>query len=412
MAELENPKAAIAERKRALTPHRDALRAAFADVEAAMQADAAELADARADGTAVPILDYDDVAAGRVAAADAELVKKRGAVIVRGVFAADQARAWDAALEDYVTANGYFEAEKDPELDKYFSSLQAGKPQIFGIYWSQPQVAARQSAELAATRAWLNGLWTWPADGHIDGTRECTYADRVRMREAGDNTIGLAPHTDAGSVERWVDAGYQKVFADVFNGNWRDYDPWSAAHRDEAEEVESPAVCRAFRTFQGWTALSPQGPGDGTLQLVPNTRAMVYILLRAVMDDVAEDDLCGATIGRSLGVTAQWHPPLMDMLTTIPKVEPGDTVWWHPDVVHGVEAEHKGTTRSDVMYIGSAPDCPKNRRYLQTQLPKFMAGQSAPDFAAEDFEVGYAGRATVDDLTDLGRKQMGVDAWG
>lgn len=411
MAELENPKAAIVALKQSLAPRREALKAAFAEVEAAMAEDAAEIADARSNGTVVPVFDYADVAAGQIAAADADLVRKRGAVIVRGVFSPEQARAWDADLEDYVTRNGYFEAEKDPELDKYFSSLQAGKPQIFGIYWSKPQVMARQSPELTATRAWLNGLWTWPVDGSIVADRECAYADRVRMREAGDNTIGLAPHVDGGSVERWVDAGYQKVFADVFNGHWRDYDPWTVAHRDEAEEVESPAVCRAFRTFQGWTALSAQGPGDGTLQLVPSTRAIVYMLLRAVMDDVADDDLCGATIGRSLAVNAQWHKPLMDMVTTIPKVEPGDTVWWHPDVVHGVEGEHTGTTRSDVMYIGSAPDCAKNRRYLASQKPKFLAGQSAPDFAAEDFEVSYDGRATVDDLTELGRRQMGIDPW-
>lgn len=411
MAKLANPKAAIVALKQSLAPRREALQAAFTDVAAAMAEDAVEIADARADGTVVPVLDYADVAARRVGAAEVALIKRRGVAIVRGVFAAEQARAWDAELEDYVTRNGYFDAEKDPELDKYFSSLQAGKPQIFGIYWSQPQVAARQSPELAATRAWLNGLWTWPADGHIVPNHECSYADRVRMREAGDNTIGLAPHVDGGSVERWVDKGYQRVFADVFAGDWQAYDPWVAAHRDEAEEVESPAVCRAFRTFQGWTALSAQGPGDGTLQVVPNTRAMVYMLLRAVMDDVAEDDLCGATIGRSLGVTDRWHKPLMDMVTTIPKVAPGDTVWWHPDVVHGVEAEHTGTTRSDVMYIGSAPDCAKNRHYLQMQLEKFLAGKSAPDFAAEDFEVAYEGRATADDLSDLGRKQMGLDRW-
>ena len=28
-------------------------------------------------------------------------------------------------------------------------------------------------------------------------------------------------------------------------------------------------ICSAFRTFQGWTALTRQGPGDGTLKLVP-----------------------------------------------------------------------------------------------------------------------------------------------
>jgi Protein of unknown function (DUF1479) len=34
-----------------------------------------------------------------------------------------------------------------------------------------------------------------------------------------------------------------------------------------------------FRTYQGWTALTPQGPNDGTLQAVPITVGMVYMLL-------------------------------------------------------------------------------------------------------------------------------------
>ena len=38
-------------------------------------------------------------------------------------------------------------------LDKYFSALKAGKPQIFNVYWSKPQVMARQDEKLAEARA-------------------------------------------------------------------------------------------------------------------------------------------------------------------------------------------------------------------------------------------------------------------
>jgi Protein of unknown function (DUF1479) len=48
---------------------------------------------------------------------------------------------------------------------------------------------------------------------------------------------------------------------------------------------------------------------------------------------------------------------------------------------------------------------------VRLQLPKqkaaFLAGCSAPDFAAMDFEVDFMGRATEKDLTELGRQQMG-----
>jgi hypothetical protein len=56
-----------------------------------------------------------------------------------------------------------------------------------------------------------------------------------------------------------------------------------------------------FRTDQGWTALTRQGNGDGTLQLIPIANAMVYIILRALKDEVPETDLCAAepALGRS-----------------------------------------------------------------------------------------------------------------
>ena len=45
------------------------------------------------------------------------------------------------------------------------------------------------------------------------------------------------------------------------------------------------------------------------------------------------------------------------------------------------------------------------------QSLKFLEGKSPPDFAAEDYEVNYIGRATIDDLTSLGRKQMALENW-
>src|ERR1700693_6234309 len=73
------------------------------------------------------------------------------------------------------------------------------------------------------------------------------------------------------------------------------------------QEIESPAVCHMFRTYQGWTALTRQGPGDGMLQLIPIANSMVYMLLRALQDDVPEAELCGAKPGRVLSAKAEWH---------------------------------------------------------------------------------------------------------
>ena len=58
--------------------------------------------------------------------------------------------------------------------------------------------------------------------------------------------------------------------------------------------------------------------------------------------------------------------------------------------------------------LWSAQSCAKNEAYLKKQLPTFEAGRSAPDFSAEDYEAGFAGRGKMEDLTDLGKRQMGA----
>jgi hypothetical protein len=131
------------------------------------------------------------------------------------------------------------------------------------------------------------------------------------------------------------------------------------------------------------------------------------VLLRALQDDVPEDELCGAAPGRALGVRPEWHAEMMAGTVSIPEVMPGDTVWWHTDICHSVADEHAGEEFASVIYIGSAPDCTKNRAYLPGQKAAFLAGKTPPDFAPMNFEVDFKGRAMEADLTPLGRRQMG-----
>ena len=60
------------------------------------------------------------------------------------------------------------------------------------------------------------------------------------------------------------------------------------------------------------------------------------------------------------------------------------------------------------MCIGSAPGCPKNSAYLERQALSVLTGKTPPDFPADNFEVDFAGRGTVADLTELGRSQLGI----
>ncbi|HEY7750212.1 MAG TPA: YbiU family protein [Aestuariivirgaceae bacterium] len=360
----------------------------------------------------LPEVDFSAVQNSTVSEKTKNDIRHRGFAIIRGVFPRAQAEAWNDELGRYIDENHYYEkAEKKRGLDQYFSQLDAARPQIFGIYWSKPQVHARQAPSIAAAKRFMNRLWdvAIPDGQEFDPDNDYTYADRTRRRRPGDKTLGLSPHMDSGSFERWTDPAFQKIYAPVFAGEWEKYDPWKAAYRTKTQEYPSPAVCSMFRTFQGWTALTPQGPHDGTLQVVPISIGIVYMLLRALQDDVAEDDLCGAEPGRALGMKPEWHRTLFDGLVSIPLMQPGDTVWWHPDTVHAVENEHAGRLYSNVIYIGASPRCEKNRLYAVKQAKAFLEGRSAPDFAAEDYEVDFRNRATIDDLTELGRAQMALN---
>ena len=359
----------------------------------------------------IPEISYQAIHADTVTRSDIAAIRAHGCVIIRNVFPRQQAEEWNQELGQYLGNNDYYsKASEKADLDNYFGDLKDARPQIFGVYWSRPQVYARQAESMASTKRFLNRLWdtSAPAGPEFDAEFDYSYADRTRRRAPGDTTLGLSPHMDAGSYERWVDPAFQKIYSKIFSGQYHQYDPWRAAFRTQTRELALPGVSSMFRTFQGWTALTEQGPGDGTLELLPISNAIAYVLLRALQDDVPEDELCLANPGRALGVDANWHPDLMPAIVPIQTVAPGDTVWWHPDVVHAVGNEHLGEEFASVIYIGASPACAKNRAYALQQAVSFQSGKSAPDFAAEDYEIDFKGRATVSDLTDLGKRQMAL----
>ena len=362
----------------------------------------------------IPEIDFKNLISNSVKNEFVDLIKKRGCVIIRNVFERDKVNLWNDELTEYIEKNNYYEDQKTKAgLDKYFSDLKSGKPQIFGLYWSRPQIEIRQSQNMAIVKSWLNNLWNFDFGERkiFDPNKDLVYADRLRRREPGDLTLGLSPHCDAGSVERWIDKAYQKIYEPIFSNNFDSYDPFNASYRTETKEIPSPAVSHVFRTFQGWTALTEQGPRDGTLKLIPISISMGYVLTRALQDDVPETSLCGSMPARALSINSDYHSLLLRALVLIPKVYPGDTVWWHPDVVHAVEDEHNGNEYSNVIYVGAVPYCEKNLNNAKKQAIKFLKGESPPDFAPENYEINYKGRATIEDLTELGKKQMALIPW-
>ncbi len=106
-------------------------------------------------------------------------------------------------------------------------------------------------------------------------------------------------------------------------------------------------------------------PGQGLLHVVPIPEAMAYVLLRPLLDDVPEDELCGVAPGRVLPISEQWHPLLIKALSSIPALNAGDSVWWHCDVIHQWRRWKINRAGATWMYIPAAPMCEKNLAYAQ-----------------------------------------------
>jgi hypothetical protein len=408
-----DPPAAIRQAKARLRAQIGDVAGALADVERALRDEVAAVVSARDAGHDVfPVVRFADVAAGTVPEDKVASIQRRGCAVVKGTFPRARAEAWDRDLADYLDRNRFAESYRGP-ADDVFGGLASGKPQIYGVYWSKPQMEARQDENMIAVRTFLNSFWRHESEGRtwFDPARDTAYPDRIRRREPGSPSLGLSPHTDNGSIERWLVPAYQQVFRHVFSGRWRDYDPWDGAYRTDVLEFPSTVMCSAFRTFQGWTALSDMRPGDGVLHVVPIPSAMALVLLRALQDDVPADDLCGAANGQALPIDARWHATLLPALSPIPAVEPGDTVWWHCDVIHCVADDTTRERWGNVMYIPSAPHCEKNATYAAACGQAFLTGASPADFAPEDYETSWTGRATLADLSPVGRKQLGLEPW-
>jgi hypothetical protein len=358
------------------------------EVETFLEAEIADIEATRARGEEVwPVIDYADIAAGTVSAEQLALVERRGCAVVRGHFDRAQAEQWDADVVDYVESNHFFETYAGP-ADDFFSSLgdEMSKPEIYPVYWSSAQMEARQHPRMATVQAFLNHRWTSTSEGRqwFDPDVDTLYPDRIRRRPPGTHSGGLGTHLDPGTLDLWMTEGYQQHFRHLFRGDFAAYDPWDAAYRTEAVQYPGSTMCSAFRTFQGWTALSEMDNDQGVLRTVPIPKAMAYLMLRPLLDDVPEDNMCG--------------------------VKPGDSVWWHCDMVHAVAPVRNQKGWGNVMYIPAAPWCAKNERYAESVRNAFLTGRSPSDFPEEDYEADWPNRFTEDQLNETGRRGLGLPA--
>ncbi|MEV4347149.1 YbiU family protein [Actinoplanes sp. NPDC049596] len=353
-----------------------------------------------------PVIDYADIEAGT---APTDLIRKRGCLVVRGHFEREQALRWDQSIVDYVEGNHFFENYRGPG-DDFFGSV-GSKPEIYPIYWSHAQMEARQSDRMAKVQAFLNSQWKHTSDEGtqwFDPDRDSLYPDRIRRRPEGADSAGLGTHLDPGTLDLWMTRAYQKAFRHLFDGSVEQYDPWDAAYRTDGPQYPGSTMCSAFRTFQGWTALSDMAHDQGVLHTVPIPEAMAYLMLRPLLSDVPDDDMCGVTVNQVFPAGHKWHAPLMEALSGIPDVRAGDSVWWHCDMIHSVAPVEAQQGWGNVMYIPAAPWCPRNEKYASSVRDAFAKGESPSDFPPEHYESEWPDRFHFEDLNETGRRGLGL----
>jgi Protein of unknown function (DUF1479) len=382
----------------------------FAVIERRVRNRVNEIVAAKERGEPVwPEIDYADISSDAVPAAVLSQVRRRGCLVVRGHFPREQALAWDQGIVDYVESNRFFENYRGPG-DDFFGSV-GSRPEIYPIYWSPAQMQARQSDRMARVQAFLNGQWISESGGvrWFDPGRDSLYPDRIRRRPPGTDSKGLGTHLDPGTLDLWMTQDYQRAFRHLFDGTVEQYDPWDATYRTAGPQYPGSTMCSAFRTFQGWTALCDMAHDQGVLHTVPIPEAMGYLMLRPLLADVPEDDMCGVTVNQVFPVSGEWHEPLLPALTGLPDIQAGDSVWWHCDMIHSVAPVTSQQGWGNVMYIPAAPWCPRNERYAESVRAAFLTGMSPSDFPAEHYERDWDNRTRLTDLNPNGRRGLGID---
>ena len=381
----------------------------FAVVEQQVKTEVEETTAARKGGETIwPVIDYADIEAGTVSVEALALLRRRGCLVVRGHFDREQALRWDRDIVRYVDGNKFFENYRGP-ADDFFGSV-GSKPEIYPIYWSPTQMQARQHHRMARVQGFLNRLWKHQSDGlqWFDPDRDSLYPDRIRRRPEGADSAGLGTHLDPGNLDLWMTEAYQKAFRHLFDGTIEQYDPWDAAYRTAGTQYPGTTMCSAFRTFQGWTALSDMAHDQGVLHTVPIPGAMAYLMLRPLLADVPDDDMCGVTVNQTFPANGTWHPLLMQALSGIPDARAGDSVWWHCDMIHSVAPVQNQQGWGNVMYIPAAPWCPRNEHYAASVRDAFITGSSPSDFPVEHYERTWTNRFQLDDLNRTGRRGFGL----
>ena len=225
---------------------------------------------------------------------------------------------------------------------------------------------------------------------------------------------------DGGSLERWEDPEYSRVYHKILEGCWEEYDAFDAKHRIKAKMdlYNGAGACSIFRFLQGWLSMSDTGPQEGTLKICPMLKhATAYLLLRPFFDPHSsqlrlDSSFPGSVPGACQEYSQDTHPHLQldDTMVSVPMVGPGDFVAWHCDSIHSVDKEHQGTGDSSVLYTPACPLTPPNVEFLVRQRKAALAYSPPPDFpdAGGQGELNFRGAIDWNSLSSEGLRAMGL----
>ncbi|KAF2832852.1 DUF1479-domain-containing protein [Ophiobolus disseminans] len=350
-------------------------------------------------------------------------VRRIGAFVCRATIPEAEGRAHYDDMSKYVAENK--------------TSIQAWpkeSPSMLVLYNSPTQNAIRSHPNHINLQRILNELWHNYDASEGTSPKPLAYSDGLRDRAPGQPFLGLGPHIDAGSLCRWANPAYRKVYDNIFCGRPETHDPFDIGLRKDADQEMYKAMAHStvLRTFQGWTALTPTAAREGTIMIYPNLKSVIaYMLLRPffqppkdrtadamdpmtwTLDETGWFPGTAKTQSQRLSRISHPHLRLEECLVHMPKVNPGDTVWWHCDVCHAVDTEHLGQNNAAVAFIGSCPSTPKNKDYIRRQLVATLAGRAPPDYAMDDGtdldETSLKGYVGLDGLSGDARKAFGFE---
>ncbi|KAF4987343.1 hypothetical protein FGRMN_10423 [Fusarium graminum] len=409
--------------------HEAELEASWARLIAALQQEVSQIEDLGAH--LIPSIEFGDLDDSVQTARFGHDLKRYGVGVIRKVVPRADTDTAVRETVDYLDSKHHIKA------------LQHD-PACFDFFWTPAQVRSRAHPNVLSAQRFMMSLWETNQDDQLVTRLPITYVDRIRVHGNGESqssnlnvppleppqsaddwiqalqsSAGITAQVDNGSLERWEPDGYQHAgtYNHIFHGKWEDYDPWKCTSRTSVttDLYNGYGACTIFRMFQGILALSTVEPG--MVRLLPSPKlATAYYLLRPFFTAktpppenrtgpeweayLAPDNwklqtepdsiIHGAVPGHAQRITETWHPHLhlRNSMITLPTLQPGDYIFWHPDLPYYLSSNNYGLktpsgSNSEVsmlVYIPAAPLTQTNALYLARQRKAFQRGHPGPDF--------------------------------